>query len=55
MTAASNNPVRRFFSAAVKSIDFALKADRLAHTPEDAFRARGTTRQQAIRDLIDQL
>ncbi|MEM5495622.1 hypothetical protein [Hoeflea sp. AS16] len=55
MTTSSNNPVRRFFSAAAKSIDFAFKADRLAHTPEDAFKARGTTRQQAIRDLVDQL
>jgi len=55
MTTASNNRVRRFFSAAAESINFAFQADRLVHTPEDAFKARGTTRQQALRDLADQL
>jgi hypothetical protein len=55
MTIASNNPVRRFFSAAAQSINFALQADRLVHTPDEAFKARGITRQQAIRDLADQL
>lgn len=55
MTTASNNRVRRFFSAASQSINFAFQAERLVHTPDRAFEARGTTRQQAIRDLIDQL
>lgn len=55
MANANNSPIRRFISAAAKSIDFALKADRLVHTPEDVFTARGTTRQQAIRDLANQL
>lgn len=55
MTTASRNSVRRFFSVTARSIEFAFQADRLAHTPDDAFKARGTTRQQAIRDLADQL
>ncbi|MCY0093825.1 hypothetical protein [Hoeflea ulvae] len=52
MSASRQNRVSRFFSAAASSIDFAFQADRLARTPEDVFTARGTTRQQAIRDLI---
>lgn len=55
MTISSPSRVRRFFSAAAQSISFATQADRLAHTPENAFHSRGTTRQQAIRDLLDQL
>ncbi len=55
MTTSSPSRVRRFLSAAVQSISFASQADRLAHTPESAFHARGTTRQQAIRDLLNQL
>lgn len=55
MTKQSPNRVRRFFSAAAQSINFAFEADRLAHTPENDFQARGTTRQQAIRDLINQI
>ncbi|MGJ8572027.1 MAG: hypothetical protein ACSHXI_15145 [Hoeflea sp.] len=52
MTSSNQNRVSRFFRAAANSINFAFQVDRLAHTPEDAFKARGTTRQQAIRDLI---
>ena len=55
MTTASRNSVRRFFSAAAQSINFAFQADRLVHTPDEAFKARGTPRQQAIRDLADRL
>lgn len=51
----STNRISRFFSAAAQSLNFAFQAERLAHTPEDAFKARGTTRQQALRDLVDQL
>ena len=55
MTTAANNRVRRFFSAATQSINFAFQAERLVQTPEGDFTARGTTRQQALRDLVDQL
>lgn len=55
MTIESTNRVSRFFSAARQSLNFAFQAERLAQTPEAAFKARGTTRQQALRDLVDQL
>lgn len=55
MATAAKNRVRRFFSAASQSINFAFQAERLVDTPDRAFEARGTTRQQALRDLIDQL
>ncbi|WP_171904917.1 hypothetical protein [Hoeflea olei] len=55
MMTSSQNRFRRFFSGAARSISIATQADRLAHTPEDVFIARGTTREKAIRDLIDQL
>ena len=55
MSTASHNPLGRFFSGAARSFRIATQADRLAHTPESVFIARGTTRQQAIRDLLDQL
>ncbi|MEP3436638.1 MAG: hypothetical protein ABJN75_07650 [Hoeflea sp.] len=53
MAIATHNRFRRFFSAAAQSINFASQADRLANTPESVFVARGTTRQQAIQDLLN--
>ncbi|SOE17768.1 hypothetical protein SAMN05877838_2671 [Hoeflea halophila] len=55
MTTESTNCVSRFFSAARQSLNFAFQAERLAHTPDAAFKALGTTRQQALRNLADQL
>jgi len=55
LTASSQNRVSRFFRGAANSISFAFQVDRLANTPEDVFQARGTTRQQAIRDLISRI
>ncbi|AKI01590.1 hypothetical protein IMCC20628_02895 [Hoeflea sp. IMCC20628] len=46
---------RRFFSGVADSFSFARQANLLSHTSDATFRARGTTREQAIRNLMDQL
>jgi hypothetical protein len=51
----SSNRFRRFFGSAARSISFAVEARELLNAPEDAFRARGMTREQALRKLIEQL
>ncbi|MEQ8481744.1 MAG: hypothetical protein RIC18_13885 [Hoeflea sp.] len=51
----ARNQFRNFFSAAARSIGFAREAQTIYRTPEEVFVARGTTRQQALRDLVDQL
>jgi hypothetical protein len=53
--ATTNNRFRNFFSAAARSIDFAREARTIYRTSDEVFVARGTTRQQALRDLADQL
>jgi|GEM_PF-1085414 len=55
MSTHNNSRFGRFFSAAAQSLNFAILAERLTHTPDGVFKARGTTRQQAIRDLADRL
>jgi len=47
-------PVGRFMRGAVETIDFARKAHALTQIPDDVFAAHGTTRQAALRKLIDQ-
>ena len=49
------SPAGRFFGNAAASIRFAAEADRLAKLPDHVFIARGTTRQDAIRELLDGL
>lgn len=46
------NSISRFFSGAAQSIRFARRANEIANTPDSVFRARGTTKDQALRDLI---
>lgn len=53
--AKTSNRFSNFFSAAARSINFAREAQTIYHTSDDVFVSRGTTRQQALRDLIDQL
>lgn len=48
-------PVGRFFGVAAASVNFARHANALVNTPDSVFEARGTTRQKAIRDLMNQL
>lgn len=48
-------PVGRFFGAAAAGVEFARHANRLVNTPDSTFEAHGTTRQKAIRDLLNQL
>jgi hypothetical protein len=55
MTIARKNTVSRFFSGVARSISLATQADRLSQTPDHVFQARGTTRQQEIRNLLNQL
>lgn len=45
-------PFGRFFTATADMFEFAREANEIAHTPENVFRARGTSRDQALRDLI---
>lgn len=51
----TSNRFRNFFSAAARSIDFAREAQTIYGTSEEVFVSRGTTRQQALRDLVDRL
>ncbi|WP_422372981.1 hypothetical protein [Hoeflea sp.] len=53
--ATTNHRVRNFFTAVVRSIDVAREARTMYRTPDDVFTARGVTREQALRDLLDQL
>ncbi len=53
--AQTSNRFRNFFSAAARSIDFAREAQTIYRTSEEVFVSRGTTRQQALRDLVDKL
>lgn len=53
--AKTNNRFRNFFSAAARSFGFAREAQTIYRTPEEVFVARGTTRQQALRDLVELL
>lgn len=46
------SPVSRFFGGAADSFRFASEANRLIETPDHVFRARGITREKAIRDLM---
>ena len=46
---------RRFFTGVADSFNFARQANLLSHTSDEAFKARGITREQAIRNLMDQL
>lgn len=48
------HPVGRFMRGAAETIEFARKAHAITQTPDDVFAARGTTRQAALRELIDQ-
>ena len=49
------SPARRFFDNAARSILFASAARNLADTPDHVFKARGTTRDAAIRNLLNDL
>ena len=44
--------VRRFLDGAADTIAFTKGAMDICHTPEHVFRARGTSRDQAMRDYI---
>ena len=46
-------PVGRFMHDAASCIDFAQRASAIAQTPESVFEARGTTRDKALRALLD--
>ncbi|MCR9124402.1 MAG: hypothetical protein NXH91_19245 [Phyllobacteriaceae bacterium] len=46
-------PVGRFMRGAAKTIDFARQASAIADTPESVFEARGTTRDKALRALLN--
>ena len=48
-------PVGRFFGAAAASLVVARQANALVNTPDSAFRARGTTRDEALRNLMNSL
>lgn len=48
------HPLGRFMRGAAETIDFARQAHAITQTPDDVFAARGTTRQAALRKLIDQ-
>lgn len=47
------SPAGRFFGDVAASVRFATEASRLQATPDDVFKARGTTRQAAILDLLN--
>ncbi|MCB1493568.1 MAG: hypothetical protein KDJ77_17520 [Rhodobiaceae bacterium] len=47
--------VGKFFHDTARTIAIARDANILAGMPDEAFRARGTTREQAIRALISTL
>ncbi len=51
----SRNRFIRIVSSAAQSFSFAMEANKLAQTSEAVFKGRGTTRQQALRNLIDRL
>lgn len=48
-------PVGRFFGAAAASLVVARQANALVNTPDSVFRARGTTRDEALRNLMNSL
>ncbi|MGI9402714.1 MAG: hypothetical protein ACR2O0_15765 [Rhizobiaceae bacterium] len=48
-------PVGRFFGSAASSLIVARQANALVNAPDSVFRARGTTRDQALRDLMNSL
>lgn len=47
------NYVSRFFSATAETFAFARAANELASTPNHVFDSRGTTRERALRDLVE--
>ena len=49
------SPAGRFFDNAARSIRVASAAASLVETPDHVFKARGTTRDAAIRDLLNGL
>lgn len=46
-------PVGRFMRGAAETIEFARRANAIADTPESVFEARGTTRDKALRALLN--
>ena len=49
------SPAGRFFDSAARSIRLASAANTLVDTPDHVFEARGTTRDAAIRNLLNEL
>lgn len=49
------SPAGRFFGGAAESFRFASEASRLAETPDHVFQARGTSRDKALRALLNNL
>lgn len=49
------SPAGRFFDTAARSIRLASAASSLIDTPDHVFKARGTTRDAAIRNLLNDL
>jgi len=47
--------VSHFFGDVSRSVMFAREANSLYNTPESVFRARGTTRDAAVRALIKRI
>jgi hypothetical protein len=47
--------VGQFVDGVFNAVHFAHEAQRIAGTPEDVFRARGTTRDQALRKVLSKM
>ena len=52
MSTANNSGVSRFFSTAAQSLNVAILAERVTHSPEPAFKRRRTTLRQALGNFI---
>ena len=46
-------PVGRFMRGAAETLEFARRANAIAEAPDSVFQARGTTRDQALRALLN--
>jgi len=47
-----NGPIARFVTGAAEAFSLARAVQDVYNTPEHILRARGTTRDQALRDLL---
>jgi hypothetical protein len=47
--------VGNFVHGVFNAVHFAHEAQRIAGTPEETFRARGTTREQALRKVLSKM